>query len=59
MIGGTAPLDLATLARVREQFEESSLPFAVDLIEWATASGGFRRLIDAQAVMLRPARSLA
>jgi len=41
---------------MREDFEESSLPFAVDLIDWATASEGFRRVIDDQAVVLRPAR---
>lgn len=59
VIGGTRPLDLATLARMREDFEESNLPFSVDLVEWATASEGFRRLVDAQALMLRPARSFA
>jgi len=56
VIDGSAPLDLGTLARLREEFEESSLPFTVDIVEWAVASAGFRRAIDAQAVMLRPAR---
>ena len=56
VIGGPSSLDLATLARMREDFEESSLPFVVDVVEWATASDSFRRLIDAQAVLLRPAR---
>jgi len=56
LIGGPSPLALATLACMREDFEESSLPFAVDLIDWATASEGFRRVIDDQAVVLRPAR---
>ena len=36
VIGGAPPLDLAALARMREDFEESDLPFSVDLIEWTT-----------------------
>jgi len=40
-----APLPLATLGMVDEAFAESDLPFRVDLVDWARASGEFRRII--------------
>ena len=49
VVMGDRPLDLTTLADLREALDESALPFAVDLIEWATASEGFRRVIAAEA----------
>ena len=51
---GERALDLCTLSRLRNDFDESDLPFRVDLIEWASASESFRRMIAAQAVPLRP-----
>ena len=55
VIMGDEPLDLSTLGQLRDAFDESSLPFAVDIIEWASASDAFRRIIDQQARPLRPA----
>jgi predicted nucleotidyltransferase len=52
VVMGDAPLDLAARGRLRDAFDDSSLPFRVDIIEWATASESFRRLIDAQALPL-------
>ena len=60
VVMGDVPLDLATLADLREALDESRLSFAVDLVEWATASEGFRRVITAEArpfVQPAPARS--
>lgn len=49
VIMGDEPLDLRTLGQMRDAFAESNLPFAVDIVEWASASDAFRRIIDAQA----------
>jgi predicted nucleotidyltransferase len=59
VIMGDEPLDLRTLGRLRDAFDESSLPFAVDIIEWASASDAFRRVIDQQARPLGPATTAA
>lgn len=53
VIMGDEPLDLRTLAELRDAFDESTLPFAVDIVEWALASDTFRRVIAAQAQPLR------
>jgi predicted nucleotidyltransferase len=55
VIMGDVPLDLITRGRLRDAFDDSSLPFAVDIIEWASASEAFRRIIDEQAQPLAPA----
>lgn len=39
----TPPVDLACLA---SDFEESDLPFRVDLVEWAAASPAFRARVE-------------
>ena len=53
---GDAALDLSVLARLRDAFDESGLPFSVDIVEWATASVEFRRAIHRHAQPL-PAAS--
>jgi uncharacterized protein len=53
VIMGDDPLDLGTLAGLRDAFDESTLPFAVDIVEWALASDTFRKVIAAQAQPLR------
>ena len=55
VVMGDEPLDLRTLGQLRDVFDESSLPFAVDIVEWASASDAFRRIIGEQAQPLRPA----
>jgi uncharacterized protein len=40
------PLGLARVAELRDAFSDSDLPFKVDLIEWATTSPSFRRIIE-------------
>ena len=53
VVMGDEPLDLQTMGQLREAFDESSLPFAVDIVEWASASERFRRIINEQARPLR------
>lgn len=45
-IVGEGPLDFRTKALLEEAFEESDLPFRVDVVDWATASDSFRRIIE-------------
>lgn len=42
------PLDFRTKVLLEEAFEESDLPFRVDVVDWATVSGEFRRIIERQ-----------
>jgi type I restriction enzyme S subunit len=55
VVMGDKPLDLGTLGQLRDAFDESDLPFVVDIVEWSSASDAFRRIIDEQAQPLRPA----
>jgi predicted nucleotidyltransferase len=49
VVMGEDPLPLATLADLRDDFDDANLPCSVDIIEWASASDSFRRIIVAQA----------
>ena len=44
------PLPLSTIAALREAFDESSLPWKIDLVDRAMASEAFGKLVDAQKV---------
>lgn len=55
VVMGDEPLDLRALGQLRDAFDESDLPFAVDIVEWSSASDAFRRIIDEQSQPLRPA----
>jgi type I restriction enzyme S subunit len=44
---GDDPLPREVRGNLEEAFEESDLPFRVDLVEWAATSGSFRRIIQA------------
>ena len=51
---GEAPIPLADLSALAEAFSESDLPFKVDLVDWATTSDEFRRIIESTKTVLRP-----
>jgi predicted nucleotidyltransferase len=57
VIMGDAPLTLRTLAELRDAFDDSDVPFVVDIVEWATASDTFKRIIEAQSRLLRSANA--
>ena len=40
---GAGPLDWRTLGRLKEAFEESSLPMRVDVLDWHAIPDSFRR----------------
>lgn len=45
-----------TLAALNDAFDESDLPFQVDVVEWATTSEAFRRIIAAKYEVIQPHR---
>lgn len=49
------PLTLDEAAMLREAFEESDLPYRVDVVDWHAIGDRFRRVIAAERVPLNPA----
>ena len=47
------PISLGVMADLVASFEESNLPFKVDLIDWACTSDNFRNIIMANKVVIR------
>lgn len=52
VLEGPAPLSLATLAALAEAFDESGLPWKVDLVDRRTVSAAFGSIIDAGRIAL-------
>jgi type I restriction enzyme S subunit len=40
------PLSLNVIASLKEDFSESDLPWKVDIVDWATTSEPFRKIIE-------------
>ena len=57
LIRGDADLPEGTLSALKEAFEESDLPFQVDIVEWASTSERFRQIIAANYVTIKPETS--
>ncbi len=47
------PLDIARMAQLRAAFTESDLPFRVDIVDWASTSESFRKIVEREHVVLR------
>lgn len=47
-IMGNEPVELSTLALLKEAFAESDLPFRVDVLQWCRTSPEFKRVIEPQ-----------
>lgn len=47
------PLDWSASAALADDFAESDLPFKVDVVDWATTSTAFRKIIDKDKVVLQ------
>jgi type I restriction enzyme, S subunit len=47
------PLGFARMGALREAFEESSLPYKVDVVDWATSSPSFREIIERDKVQVQ------
>ena len=52
-IVGKGPLDWRTLGRLKETFEESSLPMRVDVLDWHAISESFREVIERDYVVVQ------
>ena len=52
LLEAAAPVPLSTIATLTEAFEESELPWKVDIVDRRTISEGFGRLIDQSKVAL-------
>jgi len=48
-------LDWSVSAALADDFSESGLPFKVDLVDWATTSDAFRKIIERDKVVLQEA----
>ena len=51
-IESSLPLDLAKLGKIKEVFEESELPYTVDIIDLKRVSNAFRKNVLSQGVLL-------
>ncbi len=47
------PLSLAVSAALVDDFSESDLPWRVDVVDWATTSESFRKIIERDKVVLQ------
>jgi len=47
------PLPLAVASALADDFSESDLPWKVDVVDWATTTDGFRRIIETDRVAVR------
>lgn len=48
-----APLSLAVSAALAEDFSESDLPWKVDVVDWATTSGSFKKHVLQDKVIVQ------
>ncbi|MYD33694.1 MAG: restriction endonuclease subunit S [Acidimicrobiales bacterium] len=52
VVMGESPLGPSALAKLREAFEDSDLPFSVDVLDWSVITQNFRREIEGNYVTL-------
>jgi type I restriction enzyme S subunit len=52
VILGDELLPVTTMRILRDAFDDSDLPFQVDLVEWAGTSEQFRKVIEKTAISL-------
>lgn len=50
------PLSLADMANIQSAFEASDLPIRVDIVDWASTSEAFRKIIAHDKVVVQRAR---
>jgi predicted nucleotidyltransferase len=48
------PLPYTLIGTLREAFSESDLPFRVDILDWATTTEPFRRVVEADRIVVQP-----
>jgi type I restriction enzyme S subunit len=55
-IRDAAPLSFEQMGLLREAFEESNLPYKVDVVDWATISSSFRKVVERHKVVVQEAK---
>lgn len=53
VVMGDSEIPSSVLADLKEAFSESSLPFKVDLVDWAITKDNFRRIIEKEYVVVQ------
>ncbi len=56
VVVGEQPVPLSTLAALAEELSESALTCKVDILDWATTSDTFRKLIAQHYIVLQSRR---
>lgn len=51
---GEKPLELYRMAYLRDAFEESQLPFRIDLLDWNYISDNFKKIIEQKFIVINP-----
>jgi len=51
----TGKMDIGKLARLEEAFQESDVPFRVDVVDWYRISDAFRAVVERTSVTIRTA----
>jgi type I restriction enzyme S subunit len=52
LLKGKGIIDKAIMRKLKTAFEDSDLPFRVDLLDWETAKKEFREMIEKQIVKI-------
>ena len=47
------PLSLTDMADLKEAFDQSDLVFKVDIVDWASTSDSFRKVIKAEKIIIQ------
>ena len=50
---GDKPLSIALTADLREAFQESALPFKIDIVDWANITPSFQQVIQAAKIQIQ------
>jgi len=50
---GDTPLSIALTADMKEAFQESALPFKIDIVDWASITPSFQQVIQAAKIQIQ------
>lgn len=53
---GDEPLSIGLMAEMREAFQESPLPFKIDIVDWASITPAFQQIIQASKLQIQSSR---
>lgn len=53
VIIGDEPMSISLMADLREAFQESALPFKIDIVDWAAITPSFRQVIHSHKVSIQ------